>query len=469
MGHNTSEATLPILLRESTDAATFDEAVWGRVFNHRRDTARRPRAVVRASVAAHVKVAVDLAERENCRVSVRSGGHSWAGWSVRDDAILIDLGNLKTLDYNDETQIATCSPSVIGRDLNAFLKSKGRMFAGGHCPDVGLGGFLLQGGMGWNCKNWGWACEQIAGIDVVTADGRELYCSEQENTDLFWAARGSGPGFPAVVTKFHLTTRELPQMFDSVYIYPVSEYRKVLQWVVDLCPTADPSLEIVCLSLYPPGSEEMQILAGFTSFTSTKANAEAALRPIHETRPSHANVEIFCDETSLHKHYCDQTEANPSNHRYCSENSYIENDADVPTILEKAFLTLPTKKSFSLYFAMNPTSRRPLPDMALSMQSDHYLALYTIWEDAADDDRCTSWVHDIMRDVERHSIGSYLGDADFQHRRTRFWSQDNGKRLMEIRKKWDPRGKICGYLDAGDKSGVDGLANEFEWSAPESR
>jgi FAD/FMN-containing dehydrogenase len=68
------------------------------------------------------------------------------------------------------------------------------MFAGGHCPDVGLGGFLLQGGMGWNCKNWGWACESIVGIDVVTADAREIYCSKSENADLFWAARGSGPG-----------------------------------------------------------------------------------------------------------------------------------------------------------------------------------------------------------------------------------------------------------------------------------
>lgn len=43
-------------------------------------------------------------------------------------------------------------------------------------------------------QNWGWACESIIGIDVVTADGRELYCNNVENSDLFWAARGAGPG-----------------------------------------------------------------------------------------------------------------------------------------------------------------------------------------------------------------------------------------------------------------------------------
>lgn len=145
-------SSFPILRKDSTDSAEFYEAVWGRVFNHRRDTTRQPRAVVRASNRAHVKAAVELANQENCRVSVRSGGHSWAAWSVRDDAILLDLAGLRDLEYDDHTQIVTCSPSHTGRETNTFLAEKGRMFPGGHCPDVGLGGFLLQGGMGWNCK-----------------------------------------------------------------------------------------------------------------------------------------------------------------------------------------------------------------------------------------------------------------------------------------------------------------------------
>ncbi|KAK9779963.1 putative FAD-binding PCMH-type domain-containing protein [Seiridium cardinale] len=461
-----STDALPIVYRDAADPDTFQEAAWGRVFNQRRDYTRRPRAVVRASQPSHVKGAVDRAIEENARVSVRSGGHSWAGWSVRDEAILIDFGNMRELDYNEETKIVSCSPSYTGRILNKFLNERGRMFAGGHCPDVGLGGFLLQGGMGWNCKNWGWACEQIAGIDVVTADGKQLHCSEQENSDLFWAARGGGPGFPAVITKFHLRTRPLLQMFDSTYVYPISQYKKILQWVIDVCPTADESLEIVCVGLHPPDSDETHLVAGFTAFKKSQAEAEAALRPIHESRPSESLlVDTFCEATALEDHYYRQAAANPEGHRYCSENAYIENDADVPAVLESAFTTLPSRKSFALYFAMNPTSRRPLPDMALSMHSDHYFALYTLWEDAKDDERCTSWVHDNMRSIERFGVGSYLGDSDFQHRRTKFWSDENGKKLMDIRRKWDPLGRICGYLDVGDKSGVEGLKNVFEWKA----
>lgn len=182
-------------------------------------------------------------------------------------------------------------------------------------------------------------------------------------------------------------------------------------------------------------------------------------------------MEVFCGPTSLAKEYGTQACANPEGHRYCAENAYVSNDEDVPSVLERGFTTLPSRKSFAIYFAMNPTSRRAPPaadgpaGMALSMQSDHYFALYTVWEDEGDDERCTRWVRDVMAEVERHADGSYLGDADFQCRRTRFWSEDAGNRLMEIRRRWDPKGRICGYLDEGDRSGVDGLKNEFEWTS----
>ncbi|KAI0876745.1 FAD binding domain protein [Hypoxylon argillaceum] len=453
-----------ILTRDAGDPKAFSEAVWGRVFNRRRDTSRVPRAVVQASCVAHVREAVELASREQCRVSVRSGGHSWAAWSVRQDAVLVDLGGLRHMAYDERTKIVSCSPSATGEQVNRLLREEGRMFAGGHCPDVGLGGFLLQGGMGWNCKNWGWACESIVGIDVVTADAKELHCSNAENSDLFWAVRGAGPGFPAIITSFHLLTRPLLQMYNSVYIYPKSMFRTVLQWVIDTCPTADTDTEIVCLAKHTADGNDIEIIAGFLSFKPSKEEAEKAMRRVHASRPPGAKIEVFCDPTDFACQYAGQREEQPTGYRFCSDNVYINNEADVPGVLETAFTTLPTQKSFVLYFAMNPTSRRPLPDMAHSMQSDHYLAVYTIWDSAADDARCTGWVRDIIEGMERYSVGSYMGDADFQERTTRFWSQENGERLREVRKKWDPEGRVCGYLDAGDRSGVEGLKNEFEWA-----
>jgi hypothetical protein len=223
---------------------------------------------------------------------------------------------------------------------------------------------------------------------------------------------------------------------------------------------------MVCVSKRTADGGDIEIIAGFLSFKPSKQDAKEAMRGVHDSRPAGAKIEIFCDPTDLAGQYAGQREEQPTGYRYCSENAYVSDgaDVDVPGILEKAFTSLPTQRSFALYFAMNPTSRRPLPDtMALSMHSDHYFALYTIWDEAADDARCTAWVRDIMRGVERHSAGSYMGDADFQHRTTRFWSKAHGERLRVIRQKWDPKERICGYLDLQDSSGVEGLKNEFEW------
>jgi FAD/FMN-containing dehydrogenase len=133
------------------DDPKYEEARVGRVFNHRRPD-RYPNGVVEATCVDDVVNAVKLAKEMNLRVSVRSGGHSWAAWSVRDNAILVDLGKLKCMEMDESTNIVRVSPSTTGRILNSFLATKGKMFGGGHCPDVGLGGFLLQGGMGWNCR-----------------------------------------------------------------------------------------------------------------------------------------------------------------------------------------------------------------------------------------------------------------------------------------------------------------------------
>jgi FAD/FMN-containing dehydrogenase len=313
----------------------------------------------------------------------------------------------------------------------------------------------------------GWACEQILAIDVVTAQGELVHCDASQNADLYWAARGAGPGFPGIITKFHLRVRpSYTNMLSSGFFYPLSRYREVMDWVLELASTFDEGTEIVAVGCTPPAELEISgtcIMPLFVTFKNSDEEARAALDIANKSRPEGAVLEIINSPTSLANEYCNQAAANPNGHRYCAENAYIKNDADVAAVLEEAFTTLPHPKAFSLWYAMAPGSRRPLQDMALSMQTDHYFALYTIWEHESDDDRCRKWVKDIMAKVERHSEGAYLGDSDFQERRTKFWTDKNASRLMQMRRDRDPAGTICGYLDVNDASGVKGLANQYEW------
>jgi Dehydrogenases with different specificities (related to short-chain alcohol dehydrogenases) len=124
----------------------YEQARVGRVFNARRPD-RFPAAVLLAADEDDVIAGVRLAAERGWTVSVRSGGHSWAAWSLRDDALLIDLGAMRDMAYEPASGVVSARPAVQGGlELAPFLAERGRAFPGGHCATVGLGGFLLQGG-----------------------------------------------------------------------------------------------------------------------------------------------------------------------------------------------------------------------------------------------------------------------------------------------------------------------------------
>ena len=169
----------------------FEDARVSRIFN-RRLTDRQPAAVLRAATEDDVVLGVRLARERGWQVAVRSGGHSWAQWSVRDDALVIDLGwPQEIVVRRDHRRSSASRPAVQGGAVLApYLDERGRFFLGGHCPTVGVGGFLLQGGQGWNARGWGWAAEYVEAIDVVTADGELVRAdSDAERRSLLGRAR----------------------------------------------------------------------------------------------------------------------------------------------------------------------------------------------------------------------------------------------------------------------------------------
>lgn len=115
-----------------------------------------------------------------------------------------------------------------------------------------------------------------------------------------------------------------------------------------------------------------------------------------------------------------------------------------------------------VWYPVYPASRESstYDDMAWSMVSDHYVAWYASYTDASEDDFHKKWLYDTEEELDSHTVGSYLGDADFALRPTKYWSDEAGKRLTTIRKKWDPMGRIAGFMDANDASGAaGGLSN----------
>jgi len=134
--------------------------------------------------------------------------------------MLLDLSQLREVSIDPTSRTATLQPGVTSRELASALAEHELAFPVGHCGHVGLSGFLLSGGLGWNAGVWGPACLSITGVEVVTADGQLTWADEGRNAELFWAARGAGPGLCAVVTRFHLKLYPLPKaIVSSTYVY----------------------------------------------------------------------------------------------------------------------------------------------------------------------------------------------------------------------------------------------------------
>jgi FAD binding domain len=434
--------------------AGFEEAAVGRVFNARRPS-RRPAAVLRAADVADVAAGVRLAAAEGLRVAIRAGGHSWAAWSLREDTLLIDLAAFTGVDYDERTGIVTVGPAVRGGlDLDPFLAARGRFFAAGHCPTVGLGGFLLQGGMGWNCRGWGWAAESVDAIQVVTADGDVAWCDQTSNADLFWAARGSGPGFFGVVTAFRLRTRErYKELTQTTYVYPASVAGEVLDWLYTARHDVPEPVELVAVGMTPPrdqGAREQELPHSGPALVVDGVSFDggpSSLRAL-DTCPvaGAALARRAAEPVTIGELRAEQVRANPEGHRYVVDNAYLAGPADslIPA-LTPAFTGLPTAKSFSLWFDLARLPGRPLPDMALSVQSDLYFATYVVGDSPAQDGSSRAWVSDTMSRLAPFSVGCYLGDSDFTVRTDRFMSDAAYDRFQRIRADRDPGGLFAGY------------------------
>jgi FAD/FMN-containing dehydrogenase len=429
----------------------YEEARVGRVFNARRPE-RFPAAVLCAQDEADVIAGVKLARERGLKVSVRSGGHSWAAWSVRDEALLIDLGRMREMGYDSATGIATASPAVKGgAELTPFLTAHGRAFPGGHCPGVGLGGFLLQGGQGWNGRKYGWACEHVVAIDVVTADGELIRADEQQNSDLLWAARGAGPGFFGVITRFHLRTYPQPAaMTHDTWTFELDDLEPLLEWIDELLPTLDRVVEPVIIATRLPRPEGPPVLLlHTTAMCETAEEAERVLAPLAACPLAGRAIAHERGPTTIEQENEAQALQNPEGHRYGVDCTWTDARArELVPLLRELWSELPTEHSFSIWYGWAPN--RPLPDMAFSIEGRAYIATYAIWADPGDDERHRDWVAGHTAGLASLGKGVYLGDTDFTRRSDRFLSDEHFRRLQKIRARRDPEGRFCSYLIAHD-------------------
>lgn len=319
----------------------------------------------------------------------------------------------------------------------------------------------------------------MVAIDVVTAKGEVIRADAKKNNDLYWAARGCGPGFPGIVTRFHLQTRPVCKaIHTSAYIYPVSAYETAFSWILEvtpyhaavkslanvgkqLAPKFDLDTEIVFVISQPPDAPDPCLAALFTTFKSTVDEAHAALLPAESSHPADKLIaHSFNQPSSLASEFATQARLNPSGHRYFIDSAFLNpaSTTDLVSLLQPGLTRIPSPETYSFWYHM---ARPHAPDMALSLHTEHYVALYTICKDQSGDAACEAYVNEVIGGLKGSAVGTYLGDIDLQERTTQFWGKEEWQRLKRVRREWDPKGRFCGYLVKGDGKDGTELDNEL--------
>src|SRR3954452_6313801 len=251
--------------------------------NPRYDGAR-PLAVLSVASAHDVATAFAFAQDHGVRVAIRSGGHSYPGWSAGNGALVVDVRPLDTVSLSGTSVAVGAGASLL--QVYDVLGTRGRGVAGGSCPTVGIAGLTQGGGVGVLTRAHGLTSDAVTSMRVLLADGRIVTASASQEPDLYWALRGGGGGHLGVVTSFRMRTFAAPTITRAFIAWPFSAAKRVVPHWLATVPTADrrlwATLKLLGGATHPSGPT----LFMSATWTGSASSMSTALRPFLSQVPT---------------------------------------------------------------------------------------------------------------------------------------------------------------------------------------
>src|SRR5262245_23549310 len=218
-----------------TDRYATATAIWAK-------SDRTPRAIVHCQTAADVQAAIRAARNCDLPLSVRGGGHDWAGRALCD-GLVIDVSGMNRVDLYLEISTARVGGGTRASGLLEAAEPFGMAAVTGSCGPVGMAGLALGGGYGPLIGRYGLALDNLRAVEVVLSDGRIVNAHNSDEEELFWALRGGGGNF-GVVTNMHFQVHYLPSVRSGMLVYPFAEARTVLEGCADIAASAPDDLTV---------------------------------------------------------------------------------------------------------------------------------------------------------------------------------------------------------------------------------
>ncbi|MFE1903068.1 FAD-binding oxidoreductase [Streptomyces gardneri] len=405
---------------------------------------RRPSVIAQCATQADVSNAILFGREAELPIAVRGGGHSVAGTSMIDGALIVDLRRMHAVVVDPEDMTVRVEGGATMAHLDHACQPFHVATTGGRVSTTGVGGFTLGGGSGWMERKFGLASDNLLAADLITAEGKHVHADAAENPELFWALHGGGGNF-GVATSLTLRLHDLPETSMAMLFFLPEAAPEVVRIYRDLLESAPDGVGggVIYLPAPPepfvPEHLVGKLLCG-TLFTYAGPVAEVrelaaplfALNPVIEMVSDipYADLQSMLDDPPGLRNYWSA--------EYLSELP----DAAVDAYCARGELIPPPTACQHVLF--------PLGGAVAAGPSDHPIPWRTApwgvhpfatWADPADDDRAIQWVRDVRADAKPWSTGAvYLNfiGSEGERRVVEGFGADNYRRLARVKAAHDP-------------------------------
>ena len=374
---------------------------------------KRPSLIAQCQGVADIADAVNLARTLNLDVAVRGGGHNVAGRATVNGGLMLDLSLMRGIHADPGTRTVRAQGGVTWAEFNRETQLHGLATTGGIVSSTGIAGLTLGGGVGWLMGKYGLAVDNLLSVDLVTADGRVLRASEQENADLFWGVRGGGGNF-GVVASFEYRLHPVgPMITGGLIAHPFTAAREVLRFYREVTAALPDELTVYAVLTHAPDGSGTKVVAIALCHCGPLRAGEAATRPIKRFgSPAMDGIGPMTYgqlNAMLDAGY-------PKGARHYWKSNFLAqlSEEAIDTMIE-CFAACPSPMGhLALEHSHGAVTRIGPSDTAFPHRAPGYdFLVVSEWLDPADDDRCTAWARETYAAMQPFmASGRYVNYLD---------------------------------------------------------
>jgi len=407
---------------------------------------KHPAAIAQCTGVDDVKTCVNFAREHDALLAIRGGGHNAGGLGIADDALVIDLSQMKDIKIDTASKTVRVQGGVLLKELDAATHEVGMCVPAGIFGTTGVSGLTLGGGLGHLTRQYGLSIDNLLEAEVVLANGNLVKASADENPDLFWALRGGGGNFGAVVS-FVFRLQPTHTIYGGPMLWHIEDSTEMLTWYNNFIMNAPENINgfFAYLTVPPfdpfPAHLHLKKMCGVVwCYSGDMTQAEEIFKPIRAYKTPALDfvgpMPLPALQTMFDGLY-------PPGLMWYWKADFVKDLNKISIDLHTKYGNeLPTPlSSMHMYPVNGAASRIGKNDTAWNYRDANYaVVIVGIDGDVANKDKIINWTRDYWNALHPYSAGgAYVNFMmDEGEDRIKATYADNYKKLVAIKTKYDP-------------------------------